>query len=62
MRFAHSNNPADANVYTVVLLAKYYGQYSWLVKSDPVTYEYVDPCKTATITATDYPHFTASVL
>ena len=62
MKFAHSDNLADANVYTVKLQAKYTGESSWLVTSDPVIYEYVDPCKTATITATDYPHFTTSVL
>ena len=60
--FAASSNLADANFYSIVLQARFTGQTTWTKTSGPVTYEYVDPCKTASVTATAHPTFSTSVL
>lgn len=61
--FALSTNLNDAQVYTIKLKATFPTAVSPVPKySDAVTFEYINPCKSATITATAHPAFSTSVL
>jgi hypothetical protein len=51
--FAASSNVLDANTYTVTVSARYSSQTTWLT-SATTTYNYVNPCTSATIISTSF--------
>ena len=59
--FKASSNTGDVKTYTVLISARFSGQKTWLTSAS-ATFTYINPCPTATITATSFPSITTSVL